>query len=283
MKKITVNVRSFEDIRTSGEYIYVDKTKYVYSLVKGELNNYYFISRPRRFGKSLMCSTLHSLFEGKRELFKGLYIDSTDYSFEKYPVLQLNFADINTDTYESFLKGFQRRITDQAENNGFEIERDEPSEMLYTILTKSEGKIVIIVDEYDSPIIDSYMDKEKSARIRNTLSTFYTVIKNNDDKVRFFFITGITKFSNMSIFSKMNNLTDLTFDKNYASAFGYTQEELEFYFSEYIDAYMAGDDREYETREEFLEAVRDYYDGYRFSYRREDSEYSHQLAPSGAA
>ena len=274
MKRITVNVRSFEDIRTKGDYIYVDKTEYVYSLVRNELENYYFISRPRRYGKSLMCATLHSLFDGKRELFKGLYIDNTDYSFEKYPVLHLNFADISTSSYEIFLKAFRKRIIDQADNNGVRIESDEPSEMLYSFLQKSGRKVVIIVDEYDSPIIDSYMDKEKCDRIRDTLSTFYTVIKNNDDKVRFFFITGITKFSNMSIFSKMNNLTDLTFDKNYAAAFGYTQEELENYFSEYIDAYMARDDREYETRGEFLEAVRDYYDGYRFSYRNETRVYN---------
>ncbi len=105
MKRITVNVRSFDDIRTKGDYIYVDKTKYIHNLVKNELDNYYTVVRPRRYGKSLMCSTLHALFEGKRELFKGLYIDNTDYSFEKYPVLHLNFADFNTTSYPKlFLK-----------------------------------------------------------------------------------------------------------------------------------------------------------------------------------
>ena len=274
MKEITVNVRSFEDMRTIGDYIYVDKTKYIYSLVRSELKNYYFISRPRRYGKSLMCATLHALFEGKRELFKGLYIDSTDYSFEKYPVLHLNFADFSTDDYEAFLDDFQIALVKEARRNGVEVEKSRPSTMLASFLEQTEKKAVIIVDEYDTPVIDTYMDKEKSDRIRNTLSTFYTVIKNNDDKVRFFFITGITKFSNMSIFSKMNNLTDLTFDKNFAAAFGYTEEELETYFSDYIDAYMLREDREYETREEFLEAVRDYYDGYRFSYRSDVRVYN---------
>ena len=265
MKRITVNVRSFEDIRTKGDYIYVDKTEYVYSLVRNELENYYFISRPRRYGKSLMCSTLHALFEGKRELFKGLYIDSTDYSFEKYPILHFNFAGFSTDCYESFLDDFQITITKEARRNGVEVEKSRPSTMLSSFLEQTEKRVVIIVDEYDSPIIDSYMDKEKSDRIRDTLSTFYTVIKNNDEKVRFFFLTGITKFSNMSIFSKMNNLTDLTMNEDYAATFGYTQEELETYFSDYIDEYMSRSDREYETRKEFLEAVRDYYDGYLFS------------------
>lgn len=265
MKRITVSVRSFEDIRTKGSYIYVDKTRYIYSLVHGELENYYFISRPRRYGKSLMCSTLHALFSGKRELFKGLYIDKTDYSFEKYPVLHFNFAGYSTKDYESFLEDFQIAIAKEAGKNGVEVERSRPSTMLSSFLDQTEKKAVIIVDEYDSPLIDTYLDREKSDKIRDTLSTFYTVIKNNDDKVRFFFITGITKFSNMSIFSRMNNLTDLSMDEDYAAAFGYTQEELESNFSDYIDAYMMRTDREYETRSDFLDAVKDYYDGYLFS------------------
>lgn len=265
MKKITVNVRSFEDIITKGDYIYVDKTKYVYELVRNDLQNYYFISRPRRYGKSLMCATLHSLFEGKRKLFKGLYIANTDYSFETYPVLHLNFANFNTTKYDAFLNDFQIAIIDEAKRNGLTVSKDEPSTMLNDVLKEAGKKVVIIIDEYDSPIIDSYMDKEKCDKIRDTLSTFYTVIKNNNDKVRFFFLTGITKFSNMSIFSKMNNLTDLSLDEDYATAFGYTQEELEYYFSDHIDEYMKREDREYEEREDFLEAVKDYYDGYLFS------------------
>ncbi len=274
MKIIPVSNPIFENLRQNDDCIYVDKTEYVYRLVSDRINRYYFISRPRRYGKSLMCSTLHALFEGKRELFRGLYIDSTDYSFEKYSVLHLNFADFNTTRYDAFLNDFQIALSDEAEKNGLTVAKDEPSTMLKATLKKAGRKVVIIVDEYDSPIIDSYMDKEKCDRIRDTLSMFYTVIKNNVDKVRFFFITGITKFSNMSIFSKMNNLIDLTFDKNYAAALGYTQQELENNFSEYINAYMAGEDREYETRGEFLEAVRDYYDGYRFSYRNDVRVYN---------
>ena len=274
MKKLTVSASSFEDLRTKGDYIYVDKTKYVYNLVKDELKNYYFISRPRRYGKSLMCSTLHALFEGKRELFKGLYIDSTDYSFEKFPVLHFNFADINTKTYDTFLRILQNRIIEEANNNDISLERDEPSEMLYSLLGKLKKTAVIIVDEYDYTIIHTYKNLELADKIRDTLSSFYTVIKNTGEKVRFFFITGITKFSNMSIFSQMNNLTDLTFNKDFATAFGYTEEELESNFSEYIDAYMNKPNREYENREDFIEAIRNYYDGYRFSYENEAKVYN---------
>ncbi len=277
MKEITTNSMTFEDLRKGDEYVYVDKTEYIYSLVSKRLKNYYFISRPRRYGKSLMCSTLQALFEGKRELFKGLYIDSTDYSFEKYPVLHFNFAKMNTSEsidYERFLKSFQDAIIREAKHNGITVEREEPCDMLLSIMDEVNKKLVIIIDEYDTPIIHTYKNIELVNEIRDCLSSFYSIIKNSDDKVRFFFLTGITKFSNMSIFSQMNNLTDLTFDKNYASAFGYTEEELESNFSEYIDEYMKRDDREYETREEFLSAIRDYYDGYRFSYRNDIKVYN---------
>lgn len=148
-----------------------------------------------------MCSTLHALFEGKRELFKGLYIDSTDYSFEKYPVLTFNFADINPESYKDFLNAFQNRISDQARSNGVDVEREKPSKMLYSVLRRLDKKAVIIVDEYDTPIIHTYKNIKLADKIRDTLSVFYSVIKNSDDKIRFFFLTGVTKFSNMSIFS----------------------------------------------------------------------------------
>ncbi len=273
MKKISVDRSSFEDLRNM-DCIYVDKTAYLYDLVGDKSTSYYFISRPRRYGKSLMCSTLCALFEGKRELFKGLYIDSTDYSFEKYPVLHFNFAGYSVKSYEAFLNDFQTSIISEAEKNGVKVEKSEPSSMLTSFLSGIDRKAVIIVDEYDSPIIHTYKDAEKADNIRDTLSTFYAVIKNTDSKIRFFFLTGITKFSNMSIFSQMNNLIDLTFERNYASAFGYTEEELETYFSEYIDAYMKSDDREYDNREDFLSTVRDYYDGYRFSYRSGERVYN---------
>ena len=186
MKEITVSTGSFEDLRSDGDCIYVDKTEYVYSLVKSRLKNYYFISRPRRYGKSLMCSTLKCLFEGKRELFKGLYIDKTNYSFEKYPVLHFNFAVYSTCDYESFLDDFQTAIITEAEKNGIAVEKRQPSSMLSSFLNRVDKKTVIIIDEYDAPIIHTYKDIEKAEKIRETLSTFYTVIKNTSEKIRFF-------------------------------------------------------------------------------------------------
>ena len=272
-KKIAVSNPSFEEIRKKN-CIYVDKTKYIYNLVRDDVNYYYFISRPRRYGKSLMCSTLHALFDGKRELFKDLYIDKTDYSFERYPVFHFNMALLSKVSYEAFLNDFQIAIMDEAESNGIKVDRSEPSTMLNYILKVAKKEVVIIVDEYDEPIIHTYKDKEKADKIRESFSQFYTVIKNRSEKIRFFFITGITKFSNMSIFSQMNNLIDLTFSDTTAAMFGYTEEELLSYFSVYIDEYMNRDDRRYEKREDFLSAVREYYDGYRFSYECDEKVYN---------
>ena len=224
------------------------------------------ISRPRRYGKSLFCSTLEHLFKGERELFKGLYIaEETDYSFEKHPVLHFNFSLLNTSSFESFLFGFEDMIAEKAIESGIELERNLPSYMLMEFLRRSEKASVIIIDEFDSPIIDSLNDKGKLERIRSEFSSFYSVMKNTGSKVRFLFITGVTKLSNMSIFSKMNNLTDVSMRAEYASAFGYTEKELEENFKEYIDDYLSSKDCPYKERNEFLSDVRDYYDGYRFS------------------
>ncbi len=265
MKEINVNSMSFEELRTRGDYIYVDKTEYIYKLVNDWSSSYYSIARPHNFGKSLMCSTLQALFEGKRELFKGLYIDSTDYSFEKYPVLHFNFGRFDTTNYESFIADFQTATYDEAERNGYILEKDEPTTMLHSLLYKVDKKVVILIDDYDTPIINTYKNIELAEEINRTLGVFYSIIKNRSEKIRFFFLTGIKKYVNMSIFSGMNNLNDLTFDPDYASAFGYTEEELESNFSEYIDEYITRDDREYVTRGEFISDIRDYYDGYRFS------------------
>ena len=271
MKEITRCDCSFEEIRDI-DSIYVDKTKYIYNLVEDDVNYYYFITRPSGFGKSLMCSTLHALFEGKRELFKGLYIDSTDYAFEKYPVLHFDFSNIKTESFEEFREAFQNLIIEQAAINGFTVERKAPCQMLLSILDSYDGKVVIIIDEYDYPLVHTAGDTNLYERIKNTFSTFYSVIKNTDEKIRFVFITGVVRLT--SVLYAINNITDITLDENYAVAFGYTEDELLSNFSSYIDEYMARDDREYETRENFLDAIREYYGGYRFSYENPVSVYN---------
>ena len=188
-----------------------------------------------------------------------------DDSFEKYPVLHFNFSLLDTTTYENFLLGFKNMIRGLAHENGVDVKDSTPTYMLQEFLDKSEKQSVIIIDEFDSPIIDSLDDREKLERIRKAFSNFYNTIKNKSSKIRFLFIAGVTKLSNMSIFSKMNNLTDVSMRAEYASAFGYTDEELEGSFKEYIDDYLSSGGCPYEERNELLSDIREYYDGYRFS------------------
>ena len=264
---ITTGVSSFEKI-IKNNFLYVDKTEYIYNLVIERFDNYYFISRPRRFGKSLMCSTLEALFKGKRELFKGLYIDSTDYDFKPYPVLYFNFANLTVNrinSFEAFNSDFQDLILNNAIANGInDLELAAPSTMMRRLLMALNKDVVILIDEYDAPIIHA-LDLDFVEDIRGSFNSFYAVIKNTTCPIRFLFITGVTKFSNLSLFSAMNNLDDISLYPEYADMFGYNEEEVEHYFSEYIDEYLKRDNKEYDSRDEFIATIRNYYDGYLFS------------------
>ena len=263
-KTIRTDILSFEDLIKNG-LLYVDKTKHVYKLVQHPLKNYVTIFRPNGFGKSLMCSTLKCLFEGKRELFKGLYIDTTDYDFEKYPVLFFDFAKLDTDSYKSFHDSFTSTIQDQAKINGVDLDVKEPSSMLNHFLWDIERKIVIIIDNFDVPLAKTLDNTELLTRIQGCFNAFFQIIKNSDRSIRFFFMTGETKYTPNSIFSSFNNCTDISMYPDYADMYGYTEKELEDNFSDYIDDYLKDENREYKTREEFLCAIREYYGGYRFS------------------
>lgn len=271
VKGISIDRSSFEYSRIN-DLLYVDKTMFVYELVKSKDRNFFFLSRPRRFGKSLFCSTLHALFDGKRELFEGLYIaEETDYSFAQYPVLHFNFANLSKVTYEDFVGSFQDMIIEEIVKIGLKgTERLQPARMLWSILPQIERKTgrkaVIIIDEFDEPItaaIESKRDYIDDMRL--VLNDFYSVIKNRGEYIRFFFITGVVKLSNLSIFSAMNNLFDISLDESFAGAFGYTEKELEDNFGEGIDEFLSRKPDEYPSRESFVKRIKDYYDGYRFS------------------
>ena len=272
MREINTTSASFRDFVENGD-IYVDKTEYIYKLVSAG-RRFYFISRPRRYGKSLFCSTLHALFDGKKDLFRGLYIaERTDYSFERFPVIHLNFALISTSTYARFEARFAGMIREAGKAVDVEVEGDDPAAMLEGILRGLGGRAVIIIDEFDAPLVDS-MDTPYVGDMRRVFNEFYSTIKNCGGLVRFLFITGVTKLSNLSIFSKMNNLVDLSMDPRFASAFGYTDEELLEYFGEGIDEYYSSHRDEYASRDEFALRIREYYDGYRFSPRSEVTVYN---------
>ena len=276
MREITTDTSTFEYFRTK-DLLYVDKTMYVHSLVRSAARRFFFLSRPRRFGKSLFCSTLHALFDGRKDLFEGLYIEDK-YSFEKFPVLHFNFAHITVGiSFDEFLASFSEAVYDAGKGIGVEVEfRRNPAALLLKILRESMAKygkgVALIIDEFDAPITTT-INKGKSyvGDIRSVLNDFYSVIKNNGECIRFFFMTGVTKLSNLSIFSAMNNLVDISMAPEFAGAFGYTDEELEEYFGEGIDENW---NKSCNSREGFREKIREYYDGYRFSPRSEMRVYN---------
>ena len=261
---LVTQTSDFAQLRRSGSP-YVDKTRLIYDMVSEE--GYYLLTRPQGFGKSLLCSTLECLFKGRRELFEWLYIaEHTDYDFKPCPVIHLNFSLLNTLDYESFVRGFQFLLRQQAVQNGVDLSRDDlPSYMMMELLNALDEPCAIIIDEFDTPVTDCIFDHEKMLRIREAFSSFYSVIKNMGNKVRFLFMTGITKFSNLSIFSKFNNLTDISMREEFSCFLGYTHIELEDNFGEYVDDYLALGECPYRGMGDLLAALDAHYAGYRFS------------------
>jgi hypothetical protein len=269
---LPVGIQDFPKIREYG-YVYVDKTPQIYPLVTGAAGAF-FLSRPRRFGKSLLCSTLGALFEGRRELFgeiagrPALALDSLDWEWKAHPVIHL---DLNAGNYKkgvgtlhSTLYAEMRR---EAEKYGAKIRRaDSPANQFKYLIEKACKKIgekaVVIIDEYDKPLTGTLGVRDVHIELRDTLKEFYGVLKSYDDHLRFIFITGVSKFSHVSIFSDLNQVTDLTLSPRYADLCGLTQEELEANFGPEIEGVLETTGRD---RGEYMGELRRFYNGYRFS------------------
>lgn len=260
MKEITSNTSAFEDL-IKGNYLYVDKTEYIWNLIKS-YKGAYFLSRPRRFGKSLTVSTLEAVFQGKKDLFKGLAIYDKPYKWEKYPVIHLDMTNPDYSSPEVARHTMSKMVLSIAQQYGVQITMDTPGQMLLDLIARlrPQGKVVILVDEYDKPIIDT-LGTPHAKEYLEILKTFYSKIKSSDAEERFVFITGVSKFSHVSLFSGLNNPDDLSMLPEYATMLGYTQEEFESYFADYIDNAIQKLNM---PREEFLSKVKDWYDGYRF-------------------
>ena len=265
--KLPIGIQTFEKLRTEG-YIYVDKTKYLIDLIDG--GSVYFLSRPRRFGKSITISTFDSLFSGKKELFKGLYAEEffERPEYRTYPVIHLDMSKAVTDQGVAELrKSMLIQVLDSAKLHGVtisELAQSSPGtafgELLKSVGEKA-GPAVVLVDEYDKPILDVLKNHEMAEVYRDSLRNFYTQIKAEDARIKFVFVTGITKFTRTGVFSAMNNLNDISMDDKYATMLGYTDEELISNFSGHIDraAEKLG-----LAREVLLAQVKDYYDGFSF-------------------
>ncbi|GHT69677.1 ATPase AAA [Bacteroidia bacterium] len=259
MKKLPIGIQSFEDLRSS-DYLYVDKTEDIYRLVTS--GKIVFLSRPRRFGKSLLISTLGELYKGNQSLFEGLYIyDKWDWT-QQYPVIRIDWTNIEHGSREEIERSMSTFLKRQA--NLYEITlvseyaSDCFAELIESLHRKTGQKVVVLIDEYDSPILDT-MGKSEAAEVREFLQSFYKRLKATDDHLKFIFLTGVTKVAKVSIFSVLNSPDDITMDDRYASICGYTQEELERNFSEHIDNTAV---RLEMTREDLLAKIRKMYDGY---------------------
>ncbi|HDT11139.1 MAG TPA: AAA family ATPase, partial [bacterium] len=222
-------------------------------------------SRPRRFGKSLTLSTLESIFSGEKELFKGLYIYDQDYDWKKYPVIRLALNQLSSSTAEKLDKNIANELDYIGKKYGVTLSStDAPQKFKELIreLYDAYSPVVILIDEYDKPILDNILEKECVSEIRTLLKKFYGIVKASEEYLRFTFITGVSKFTQVSIFSDLNNLTDITLDPEFATICGFTQAECEHYFAEWIEENAV---KLSMTRDEYLAKIKETYDGIRFT------------------
>ncbi len=255
MKNLPIGIQTFHEIRDKEKnYIYIDKTDLAHQLI--DKGKYYFLSRPRRFGKSLFLDTLKDIFEGKKELFDGLYIyDKWDWE-TTYPVIHISFAagvvknidDLDL-TIQELIEDNERRLDLNCSNNN--QHKKCLRELIRVAHKKYNQKVVILIDEYDKPILDNVTNQELSKEIRDRLKNIYSVIKDSDQYVKFAFLTGVSKFSRVSLFSGLNNLEDISLDARYATICGYTHKDVEVQFEERLD----GVD---------LDELKKWYNGYNF-------------------
>ncbi|MCP4344626.1 MAG: ATP-binding protein [Desulfobacterales bacterium] len=269
-KFLPVGIQDFEKM-ILGNFVYVDKTQYLYDMAF-PLQALYFLARPRRFGKSLLVSSFEHLFKGHRELFRGLRIEQSDWQWKPHPVIKVDFSSISYETPKTLEKDLTLLMRQLAEKHGIKSEQGSLprhfSELITGLAKKYNEQVVVLIDEYDKPIIE-HLGKGKSAlsvakENRDVLKSFFGVMKGGDvsASLRFVFITGISKFARVSIFSDLNNLNDISMNRKYATLLGYTEEELVSFFSECISQLA----HETETHSaELVRKIRRWYDGYRFT------------------
>ena len=255
-------VQDFAKVRNDYA-VYVDKTAYIHNLISNY--NTVFFARPRRFGKSLTCSTIKAIFENQKDLFKGLAIEALPWEWKEYPVVHLDMSAANfTAGKERLIEYVGRRLESHAEKYGLSLKSQSISEKfaeLLKILHAAKGKVAIIIDEYDCPMLDTLNHPEIHDEIKGELRGFYKVLKECDQYIKFVFITGITKFSQVSLFSGMNQPKDISMDTKFDALCGITQEELESYFELEINEHS----KKFDGRENYLAKLKNFYNGYKFA------------------
>ena len=268
-KLYPIGIQTFEEIRKL-DNLYIDKTEYIYRMTHTD-GKYFFLSRPRRFGKSLLVSTFQSYFEGKKELFKGLAIEKLEKEWNTYPVLHFDLskgkhmekAQLNRYLLDIIEKQ-EARFDCKSNRIDVNIRLDD---LINAVYQKTGKQVVVLIDEYDAPLLDVAHEKEKLDELRNSMRNFYSPLKGNESMLRFVFMTGITKFSQLSIFSELNNIKNVSMDEPYAGICGITKEEMLTQMSDDIDALAEHLEL---SREETIQELKDHYDGYHFTWPSPD-------------
>lgn len=266
--KYPIGIQDFEDLQRNG-YAYVDKTNFVYKLA--DEGKYYFLSRPRRFGKSLFLSTLEAYFQGKKELFEGLAIYDLETEWKKYPIFHIDLNTANFREKDSLYTVLNDYLTTWESKYGTRESEATLTLRFKGVIARAAEKegcgVVILIDEYDKPILQTLRDPELQAEHRAQLKAFYSVLKTQDRYIKFAFLTGVTKFGKVSVFSDLNNLTDISMDHRYISICGMTEKELLTNFKEGINELAsANEDNETET----IDKLRMRYSGYHFEENSEE-------------
>jgi hypothetical protein len=262
MKSLPIGIQTFRSF-VEGNYIYVDKTKHLYNLIQN-YSGIYFLSRPRRFGKSLLLSTLEEIFLGNKELFKDLWIYTSDYNWKPHPVIRLDFSKQKAETPEQLKDFLTNQLNYIASQYNIQLKSKtyfEQFEELVKTLSQRE-KVVILIDEYDKPIIDWLEEPELAGKMRSVLKGFFSILKGNDAHIRFLLLTGVSKFSKAGVFSDLNHLKDITMHNEYSSMLGITEEELKSCFKEHI---LDFSNTKNISQEDLIEKIRFWYNGYNFS------------------
>ncbi|HEY4062251.1 MAG TPA: AAA family ATPase [Puia sp.] len=253
MRKYPIGIQDFKEVREGG-YLYVDKTRLIHTLI--ESGKYYFLSRPRRFGKSLLLSTIKEIFSGNKELFKGFWITNNWNWEQRHPVIHLRFSQM---AYKELglADAINRELDMIAKGFGVLLEANNIKEKFRELIQKTaaKGKVVILIDEYDKPVIDYLNDLPKAQENRSVFKSFYSVLKDADEYIRLLLITGVSKFTQVSIFSDLNNLNDITLHPKYTTLAGITQQELEDNFSQEIEEMR-------QSTPDILQEIKEWYNGY---------------------
>ena len=286
MKQINTGTSDFQDLIES-ESIYVDKTAYLHKLISDKRNKVLFISRPRRFGKSLTISALKALFEGHRDLFRGLAIDKSDWTWQTHPVIHFRFNELRTESVEAFDADFVAYVKKQLVATGYAYDHTVPHpinfanaiEQLYDKSCDEHAKdpehkgegVVILIDEYDAPVGHALDDIPRAEAIRARMSSLYAQMKDRTGCIRFLLMTGISKFTKLSVFSALSNIRDISQRDDSAAMFGYTEEELTANFEEHLREHAARMGKPYD---EYRAEMKRWYNGFRFAKNDETTVYN---------